>query len=56
MKACKNGSFCETPEEATLEASGYCFPCAEDLACLLADAREEFGDSPALDPRRAWRG
>jgi hypothetical protein len=34
-KRCKS-EHCETPPEAGLEASGYCFECAEELACLLA--------------------
>lgn len=44
---CANPS-CDTPrEDLVLEASGYCFTCAEELACLLADE--------GLDPTMAWR-
>lgn len=35
-KRCKSDG-CETDvESAGLEASGYCFTCAEEIACLLA--------------------
>ncbi len=48
MKACKN-EFCAIPDDwdAMLEASGYCFTCAEELACLLAEE--------GLDPSIAWK-
>ncbi len=46
-KRCKNGKYCDTPkEDLVLEASGYCFTCAEELACLLADE--------GFDPSSAW--
>lgn len=49
MKAntCKN-EYCDTDAiDVMLEASGYCFTCAEELACLLAEE--------GLDPSTAWR-
>ncbi len=46
MAKCKN-EYCDTPAGDTLlEASGYCFACAEELACLLA--------GEGLDPSAAW--
>jgi arylamine N-acetyltransferase len=39
MAKCKGKNNCNTPkEELTLEASGYCFSCAEEFACMLAEA------------------
>lgn len=55
MATCKNDDCIRTDEDTPLEASGYCFECAEELACLLADAAEEFGPSPAFDPAQAWQ-
>ena len=52
MKGCKTKG-CQTPEGAGLEASGYCFTHAEELAYLLAQAQEEFGDD-RFDPADAW--
>lgn len=55
MAICKS-EYCDTTDrDAPLEESGYCFACAEELACLLADAAEEFGPSPAFDPAQAWK-
>lgn len=56
-RKCKNqdceswegGRRLDTPaEEVCLEQSGYCFGCAEDLACMLADE--------GMNPRSAWYG
>ena len=51
MKGCKSKG-CQTPEGGGLEASGYCFTHAEELAYLLAQAQEEFGGG--FDPADAW--
>lgn len=39
--------------EAT-EASGYCFTCADEMACHLADVARELGIDPVKAARRAW--
>lgn len=50
-KTCKNTvDRCERP---ATEASGYCFQCAEELACLIAQANREFGGR--MDPASAYR-
>ncbi len=36
----------DTIECSGLEASGYCFACAEEMACLLAEV--------GADPSSAW--
>lgn len=51
-KTCKNVDCPVDDGDAGLEESGYCFTCAEELACLLADASEEFGVD--LDPTSAY--
>lgn len=37
-------------DETLVEASGYCFSCAEEVACMLADA----GATDAQIARSAW--
>jgi hypothetical protein len=49
MAKCKN---CKS--DAT-EASGLCFSCAEELACLLHEAALEFPDA-GIDPSSAYHG
>jgi hypothetical protein len=44
---CKNRYCDQTGEHSPLEASGYCFACAEEIAGLLAEEGE--------DPSSAWR-
>ncbi len=52
MAKCKNKKNCIAPDEdLLLEASGYCFSCAEEFACMLA----EFGEFSKEDIQRiAW--
>jgi hypothetical protein len=42
IKKCNDRECTVTDDNGTLEASGYCFNHAEELACLLAEASEEF--------------
>lgn len=46
-KNCKNDDCGRTSADMALEDSGYCFACAEEMACLLADA--------GFDTESAWR-
>lgn len=46
MINCKSEHCTNCGNEETIEASGYCFDCAEELACLLA--------AEGLDPSSAW--
>ncbi len=46
ITTCKGAPCAMTDEFAPLEASGYCFRCAEEVACLLADE--------GVDPSSAW--
>ena len=46
MPKCKSPD-CPIAEDQVLEESGYCFTCAEELACLLHDE--------GLDPTVAYR-
>jgi len=43
---CKEIDCSTEPRELTLECSGYCFGCAEEIACMLA--------GEGIDPRSAW--
>lgn len=56
-KPCKfNPEFCSG--QAT-EANGMCFMCAEEMAGLIFDAYEEFGQPPAAAAAAAqasWNG
>ena len=44
MEKCKN--VVDKCEREATEASGFCFDCAEELACLL--------DAEGLDTSSAW--
>ncbi len=45
-RVCKAEHCDTTSETSSLECSGYCFHCAEEMACLLA--------AEGLEPRSAW--
>jgi hypothetical protein len=56
MTKCKNNpDYCSA--NAT-EDSGYCFDCAEEMACLLFEATISFGYTPetaATAAQKAWK-